>query len=125
MKITDTDTLYDNLNVIYDTTINILADSVYFYEHLGIGPTDGTLFELNIYPNPADGAVFIEYRLENPAYVETDLYSVNGILVQNIASGLQPEGTYIVEFDADLAPGIYFLKFRVGETMYIKKLMIN
>jgi hypothetical protein len=73
------------------------------------------------YPNPFSGTMNFSYRVETDnTQVDVGVYNVAGRLVRTLAGGTQPVGTYMLTWDGSddfgvrMAPGIYFLKSRVG-----------
>jgi hypothetical protein len=66
---------------------------------------------INVYPNPSNGEIFIEYAfLESGTVKSICIYGINGMLIEKV--GLtQPAGLYC--YNKLLAPGNYIIK--VGE----------
>lgn len=76
-------------------------------------PHDATL-EQN-YPNPFVDRTEIRYRLESAHDVRLTVFDVLGREIEVLASGRQPPGVHVTEFDgAHLAPGTYFYQLRTG-----------
>ncbi len=81
-----------------DTTQVIFAS--YFGNAIAVSTTDPILDQIKIYPNPAEDYILIE----NPAPLETEIYSSQGILVASYQEVVQ-------ELDISTLPsGIYFLR---------------
>jgi len=82
------------------------------------------------YPNPFSGTTNFAYRVaEGGSSVEVGVYNVAGRLVKTLASGSQPAGTYTVTWNGSddsgvrMAPGVYFLKSKVGGEQVVNRLI--
>jgi len=87
-----------------------------------------TKFELgNNYPNPFNPATKISYSIPENGHVKLTIYNSIGEIVDTIVDKEQPQGNYIVDWDAtQFASGIYFYrltwkgKTSVGKMIYVK-----
>lgn len=82
------------------------------------------------YPNPFSGTTNFAYKVaEAGSSVEVGVYNVAGRLVKTLAQGSQGAGTYTVTWDGTdaqgvtMAPGVYFLKSRVGADQTVNRLI--
>lgn len=81
------------------------------------------------YPNPFSATTTFAYRVASPAAIEVGVYNVAGRMVKLLASGTQAAGTYTVTWNGSddagvrMAPGIYFLKSRVGAESTVTRLI--
>jgi hypothetical protein len=82
------------------------------------------------YPNPFTASTSFAYRVAEggaPAFV--GVFDVAGRLVRTLAAGAQAAGTYTVTWDGSddsgvrMAPGVYFLKARVGGVQNVSRLI--
>ena len=76
-------------------------------------------FDLNVFPNPANDFLILEYQLEETANVRASLHSVLGqkIVEFSEVDGRQPEGKHSVNLSLDgkgISDGLYFLVVEVG-----------
>ena len=88
------------------------------------------------YPNPFNPETWIPYQLAEPADVTLTIYSVDGKLVQSLALGHQPVGTYQSrsraaywdgknELGEPVASGVYFYTLTAGEFTATRKMLIR
>jgi hypothetical protein len=82
------------------------------------------------YPNPFSSRTAFAYRVAaGGASVDVGVYDVAGRLVKSLAGGSQAAGTYTVTWDGTdasgvrMAPGVYFLKSRVGGEQVVNRLI--
>jgi hypothetical protein len=82
------------------------------------------------YPNPFARTTSFAYRVaEGGAPVAIGVYDVAGRLVRALAAGSQAAGIHSVSWDgqgasgARVAPGIYFLKSRIGDESTVQRLV--
>jgi len=82
------------------------------------------------YPNPFSGSTTFAYKVaDGGAQVEVGVYNVAGRMVKSLAAGSQPAGIYSVTWDGSdasgvrMAPGVYFLKSKVGGEQVINRLI--
>jgi lysyl endopeptidase len=75
-----------------------------------------------VFPNPTDGTVYIDVALEESEEVQLELYTVTGQLLQQINT----QNTLSERFEFDLkaySAGMYFVKLRIGDQTYAKKVI--
>ncbi len=66
---------------------------------------------LNVYPNPFDRALSIDYVLKNAGRVNIEVYSVYGQLIDVIESKDMPAGKYTAQWeDAEVSQGMYIIR---------------
>ncbi len=86
-------------------------------------------FELNVYPNPTNGATKISFVGESEN-VSVRIYSITGQLVYNLDNLSNASGNYIVSWNglsntgATLDAGYYFIKISSGNKTATKKLVM-
>jgi len=81
---------------------------------------------MQIYPNPATGAVRLRYLIHDIRYLICDLYRIDGRMIQRIVEGKQLPGEYEIEIDVSgLQSGVYFVRCKIGDKQYSKKLIIK
>ncbi|WP_235295957.1 T9SS type A sorting domain-containing protein [Portibacter marinus] len=75
---------------------------------------------LKVYPNPTDGSFFIRLP-ENIKNMNVQIFTSSGTLVQ--ASQI-PQGTEVFEIgNSLLLPGVYYLRFKKGNEITIRKIV--
>lgn len=89
--------------------------------------------EALIYPNPANGEVYLEYFLgKTMENISVSVFNAMGQEVAELYSGPQPAGTHRMKWDglnaagAPAADGMYFISIFSGDTRLIsRKLILN
>lgn len=77
-----------------------------------------------VYPNPIQDQVYLEYELSHSNYLEIDLLFNNGQKISSLYAGWQLAGSHKFQWDASAyAPGIYFLRYRVGNQIKVQQLI--
>ncbi|MEZ4701309.1 MAG: T9SS type A sorting domain-containing protein [Rhodothermales bacterium] len=77
------------------------------------------------YPNPFNPTTTIEFKLASAGPVRLAVYDVLGRQVALLADGVQPAGTYSVQFDAkELASGMYFYKLEGYGASAVRKMLL-
>ncbi len=89
-------------------------------------PIHETNFFTSVYPNPSDGLVNIKIQTDKEAFVQMDLYDLNGRLVRNILSEFLPPELRNIPIDiSDQPPGIYFVKIFAGDEEKTERIIIT
>jgi hypothetical protein len=79
----------------------------------GLEPHD--IANVKFFPNPAKGAVKLEYTIYGIQYTVIKLYSIEGAEVRMLLSEWQQPGEYELTFDiSDLPNGMYFVRLHPG-----------
>ena len=79
-----------------------------------------------LYPNPAQDAVGISYYLSENQQVEFNLYDITGRKVITETTSKLPAGNQTHWLDVRTLPnGLYFVKMKVGDQLFSKKLVIH
>ena len=82
-------------------------------------------YDLMNYPNPFNPTTVIQYELREKGLVTLKVFDVLGHEVATLVDEEKPRGRYKVEFDAgDLASGIYFYRFKVGDYIESRKMVL-
>ncbi len=89
----------------------------------GMLPDHFVLFQN--YPNPFNPTTTIQFGLPEKSKVQITVYNITGEFVTTLANGEYPAGYHQVTFDASgLASGIYLYRFKAGEFVQIRKMMV-
>ena len=132
---------YDNLdagqNVVTksnNTTFNCNIGETIFYETSGncTGGTSGNRYitnntnnSLNIFPNPTNELLNINYSLTTNSKTQIQIFNSLGQIVKEV-SNQQTSGTYKLTVDTkQFAKGIYYIKFSDGENTKQAKVIIQ
>jgi spore coat protein A len=93
-------------------------------------PTADFALEMNAAPNPFNPLTKISYALPRSAHVHLLVYDIRGRLVQVLAEGEQPAGTYTFEWNgrnqagSQVASGTYFARLETSLGSQVKKLVM-
>ena len=87
---------------------------------------DDNVFNISIYPNPADSQVVIEYFNPNNGKVIMEMVDVNGKKIQTIFEGTTTEGNQKVLLELpDIADGMYFISVENEKYKNVKTIFIE
>jgi hypothetical protein len=79
-------------------------------------------------PNPARGAVRLEYALPREAAVRLEVLDAQGRVVARLADGVAAAGRYAAAWDAGagarIAPGLYFARFQAGGVTQQRRIVV-
>ncbi len=122
--------ILSDTNIVVNNYINAYGcDSSVLYQILvDLGSNNESIGNANIqvFPNPVNQIlnVFIENNMENS--FQYQLYDSKGMVVkQSMKSKEHSTGNYLVHIDVDqLNSGIYCFKMKVGEEIFVKKIVI-
>ena len=79
----------------------------------------------NIYPNPFNPVVNINYSLSISDIVEINIYDLNGQIVEALFSGYKPIGNYEISWDAsNMSSGIYIIMISSGSAILSNQLIL-
>lgn len=77
------------------------------------------------FPNPSSGFTTIRYALDADAGVSFELYSNSGQLVFSSNEGLKPAGTYTIDLNEYLLPGIYIYSLIANGKRLTKRMVVE
>jgi len=78
-----------------------------------------------IYPNPFNPTIAIDYSLTQNSDVQISIYDINGRLITTLIHEFQIEGYHSITWDAaSYSSGIYFLNMSAGEIAETKKIVL-
>ncbi|MCK4530218.1 MAG: metallophosphoesterase [Candidatus Marinimicrobia bacterium] len=76
-----------------------------------------TPFILNIYPNPFNPRLSVNYQLSIVSMIDISIYNIQGKIVDTLFVGEQYPGTYELNWNASNQPsGLYFVKASITNT---------
>lgn len=80
----------------------------------------------NIYPNPSNSQITIEYILANEADSEVEIYDATGKLIAKHALENQNSGNHSVTINiSHLADGLYLCNLKIGDQVISKRIVKN
>jgi photosystem II stability/assembly factor-like uncharacterized protein len=84
-----------------------------------------TSFELSQnYPNPFNPSTTIKYAVPQKTDVSIKIYNSVGELVTTLVNEVKPAGNYEVNWNANVASGIYFYRIDAGEFNSVRKMVL-
>jgi len=105
--------------------VTSISESVTTYTAptIGISDVQNDLFEMNVYPNPANDFVAVQINGINKENLNVELFDATGKLVQK---SIIYQGKTIAYFDTQtLYSGIYFVKIAGSEGLATRKIVIQ
>lgn len=94
--------------------------------HVGIErPIVNDNIALSIYPNPSSGPINIKLILNEESKVNIELRELNGKILKILYNGPLSEGQHKMDFDTNLAAGIYLISVSNRDFSYIRKLILT
>jgi uncharacterized protein YrzB (UPF0473 family) len=90
----------------------------------------GAEYQINIYPNPAETVVNIEYRLSKTSNVSINIIDAIGRKIAELLNSEQTEGPHSVTWNImqsgnKVGRGIYFMELNINGKRIIKKVIVN
>jgi photosystem II stability/assembly factor-like uncharacterized protein len=86
----------------------------------------GTLFNVECFPNPFSSLTTLEYMLESPSYVQLEIYNVAGQQVDMLNFGKLQAGVQTITWHAGNCPkGLYFYKLIIDKQSITGKLILK
>ncbi|MBN2380546.1 T9SS type A sorting domain-containing protein [candidate division WOR-3 bacterium] len=98
----------------------------YEFDYKFTGITEGAFgFALHpITPNPFSGSTKVSFSLTGSSPVSLKVYDVSGKVVTTLASGNYGAGSHTINWDTDVAPGVYFVRFVTPKFKTVQKVMV-
>ncbi len=94
--------------------------------NVGAEREPATAFGLSLYPNPVSDRATLTFSLENPAPVTVELVDVLGRRLRTWAPGTLPAGAYQIAIDrAGLPAGLYLIRWRAGDVVAVRTLLVR
>jgi hypothetical protein len=99
------------------------------YQNSTVGVPKGrpaaTLAFRAAFPNPARGAVNLEYELPFASQVELSVFDVGGRRVESLVGGPQSAGPHAITWRAaDRPAGVYFVRLQAGKETSTRKVVL-
>ncbi len=118
--------IYGNNQTAFEgSNFTDLDRNQFSYDPVGIDEMP-TYSDLNIYPNPVNDMLNVEFNLTKSSNVELKVYDLLGKVVYENLEGFNQSGSknYSLRL-GDLHSGIYLLKLNVGGQTYVKKITVR
>lgn len=117
---------------IYTTRYKVSTSSGLAVDDGNVGVFDNLNVDdagfVDIYPNPVQDKMVVDYYLDDNANVSIELYNINGQIIKELKSETMTAGTYVETFNikqANVATGLYLVRFSLDGESYFKKLMVE
>jgi len=81
---------------------------------------DNYYYDLNIVPNPSDGAYNIVFNSEEMEHIKIELFDLLGNFIEKIFEGVVGRNEQIISVDKSLLNGTYFLKFTIKDKILFR-----
>lgn len=87
-------------------------------------------FVLNSYPNPFNGELTIQYRLNEASKVRVNVYNAQGQIVQKLIDKIQKAGSYTLRWNSldvsnnPLPSGVYFIQLNNQQQIHVNKVLL-
>lgn len=105
---------------------NIFIDDINIETNTGINSYEKENAFISVSPNPFSNSTRLSFLTLQKNNVKIDVYDYTGKKVKQLFNRELEKGEYNYEFDeADLNKGIYFVEFRIGESVHTKKIIIQ
>jgi len=83
----------------------------------------GTDINLNVYPNPTDGQIIIDYSNLKDEITEIQIADIHGSLVYSKSTGLNKSEQYSIDLTGN-SKGVYFLTIQTPEKQFNMKIVL-
>lgn len=104
--------------------IKLLADT--YHTPVSINNVQNEQQKVEVYPNPSDGNINIDFNLENQENVEISVYNTSGQKIINLTSKLFTQGHHTLSYDIGYLPeGVYFISLTSNTSKKTMKVILN
>lgn len=110
---------------------NIFIDDINMYsgspsDNIVLGLTDlGDIEQLNVFPNPTEGELNLQFSLNAAQFVKIQLQDICGKIVQNHTINAAIGSNLVMMDTQTLAAGTYFLAIQAGETQKVLQFVVK
>jgi hypothetical protein len=85
-----------------------------------------TEYPMTLFPNPAEGWLFIQYSLPRSGQYRCTIFDLTGRQVKNVFSGLLNSGNHSMELETSgLPPGAYFFRLQGEDGYTVKRFIVG
>ena len=110
---------------------NIFIDDINLYsgapsDNIVLGLTDmGDIDQLNLFPNPTEGELNLEFSLNAAQTVSIQIQDICGKIVQNHSINAAVGSNLVLMDTQSLAAGSYFVAIQAGETQKVLQFVVK
>lgn len=91
----------------------------------GISMDLNSSYSMDVFPNPAHDTFTLSYNMTVSGFIEINLMEANGRMSLTKFRGNQSPGSYLVNFENHLAPGLYILELKIDGVSNFKIVAIQ
>lgn len=106
---------------------NFYLDDINIFSSVtGINAIDNFDSKINLFPNPAKDVLFIRFNLNEISNVAIDLCNVLGQTVKHIETNIATKDEKQISVPLnEMSKGVYFVKLKIKDIVYTKKIVID
>lgn len=121
--ISDTDTVFEELDFFVDTTEG--SEGIYIEDPLNLPSAEMKSFSVRTSPNPFTDNLELAYFLKESSNVMVQVYDVRGLIVYSKSETTQEEGEHsLIITNVDIPEtGNYYICLKVNRNVYLKKIV--
>lgn len=106
--------------------VRLNVDEVACGANFGINEKNGSITQLDVYPNPANDIATLTFTANKKGKAMIKVYNNIGQQVNEFSKDLSSEGTTQLDMNvANYKPGIYFINTSIGSQTISRKLIVN
>ena len=119
----------ENFNLNGDGDL-FLDGNVYNYFLKKISSIPGSFAIVKSFPNPFNPVTTITYTIPEDSYIQLDVFSIKGELIQQLENSFKFQGNYTVSWDGkdmignSAGSGIYIGKLSTGKEIITHKMLL-
>lgn len=102
---------------------NLYIDDINLYKGnpsndivVGLNENPNAFSDLNVYPNPADGELNVQFHVPNNKEVSLNIHDITGKITQSNIVKANEGSNMVLMNTGDLAPGMYFLNVQIDNS---------
>ena len=112
------------LNAVPSSNIFVGSTTIQYGNGLGINEINSNISDLEVYPNPVNGAFNLTFNLIKSGNVSASIYSIDGKLCTQLVNENMANGAFSRNYDiAALPAGIYLVKLNMNGAEVTKKIV--
>ncbi|RLD26401.1 MAG: hypothetical protein DRI54_02930 [Bacteroidetes bacterium] len=107
---------------------NVYVDDIKIYDPtiVGINEVNKASLHYNVYPNPVNDQLSVEFNLLERTSVLGEIFDVTGRKVETIFNSDYSLGTHLLDYNtSDLNSGVYFIKITLEGESFTKRVIKN
>jgi hypothetical protein len=123
----------DSGQVMYDlwaangkSTPVIMNEADFFTEPLDVSGIDLSYYSIQIYPNPANDLVNIDFKLNSSAKVKLEVFDLAGQFIETVYDDIFEKGNQILKWQSGhLSSGTYIMRFKFSNRTESRMILIR